>query len=190
MVKGSGGSGGGRRVQVARARLKQWTPRIEDRFLAVLAATCNVKAACAEVGMTAASAYAHRQRWPAFAARWDRTVEEGFERLEIALLQNAENLFSSDELPPPETVMVPMTFQDAIHLLHMHKHGVLGLGKAPGQSWRPPPSLSDPRIANSILRKIRIVAAMPDDEDEEGWAELARDEDEYRRRRPVHDWEE
>lgn len=45
VVKGSGGSGGGRRVQIARARVKQWTPRIEDRFLATLGATCNVKAA-------------------------------------------------------------------------------------------------------------------------------------------------
>ncbi|RYD66582.1 MAG: hypothetical protein EOP58_05130 [Sphingomonadales bacterium] len=42
----------GRRVQVARARLKQWTPRTEARFLARLAATCNVKAACAAVAMS------------------------------------------------------------------------------------------------------------------------------------------
>ena len=77
-------------MQIARARLKQWTPRIEDRFLAVLAATCNVKAACAEVGMTAASAYAHRKRWPAFAGRWDEAVEEGYARLEFALVENAE----------------------------------------------------------------------------------------------------
>ena len=189
VVKGTGGSGGGKRVQIARARLKQWTPRIEDRFLATLAATCNVKAACAEVGMTAASAYAHRKRWPGFAKRWDAAIEEGFQRLEIALLQNGENLFSSAELPP-EAPMVAMTFADAIHLLHMHKHGVLGLGKAPGQSWRPPRSLNDPAIGPSILRKIAIVEAMPDEEDEEGWAALARDEAEYARRRPVHDWDD
>ena len=46
------GQARGRRVQIARARVKQWTPRVEDRFLATLAATCNVKAACAEVRMT------------------------------------------------------------------------------------------------------------------------------------------
>lgn len=34
VVRGSNG----RRVQVARARLHQWTPRLEDRFLATLAA--------------------------------------------------------------------------------------------------------------------------------------------------------
>ena len=62
VVKGTGGSSlgsaqggpGGRRVQIARARLRQWTPRIEARFLTALMATCNVKAACIEVGMSAA----------------------------------------------------------------------------------------------------------------------------------------
>lgn len=53
----------GRRVQMSRARLSQWTPRIEARFLTVLAAMCNVKAACAAVGMSPASAYVRRKRW-------------------------------------------------------------------------------------------------------------------------------
>ena len=44
VVQGTGGSGGGKRIQIARARPRQWTPRIEDRFLATVAATCNVKA--------------------------------------------------------------------------------------------------------------------------------------------------
>ena len=37
VVRGTGGSGGGKRVQVARSRLRQWTPRVEERFLAALA---------------------------------------------------------------------------------------------------------------------------------------------------------
>ena len=67
VVRGTGGSGGGKRVQIARARLRQWSPRVEERFLTALTATCNVRAACAEVGMTPASAYAHRGRWANFA---------------------------------------------------------------------------------------------------------------------------
>ena len=42
----------GRRCQIARATLREWSPETEDRFLATLSATCNVKAACAEVGRT------------------------------------------------------------------------------------------------------------------------------------------
>src|SRR5688572_22229906 len=44
VVKGTGGSGGDKRIQIARARLKQWTPRVERRFLTALMATCNVTA--------------------------------------------------------------------------------------------------------------------------------------------------
>jgi hypothetical protein len=137
VVKGTGGSGGGKRVQIARARLKQWTPGVEERFLATLAATCNVKAACAEVGMTAASAYAHRKRWPAFAARWDAAIEEGYARIELALIENGCNLFSSPECPPAAP-MPDMKTADAIHLLHMHKHQVKGIGRRPGLPEREP----------------------------------------------------
>lgn len=137
VVKGTGGSGGGKRVQIARARLKQWTPRVEDRFLAVLGATCNVKAACAAVAMTAASAYGHRKRWPAFARRWDEAVELAYARLELALVENACNLFSAPELPPAAP-MPDMSAAQAIHLLHMHKRQARGLGKRPGRPEREP----------------------------------------------------
>ena len=158
VVRGTGGSGGGKRVQIARARIRQWSPRVEDRFLATLAATCNVKAACAEVGLTATSAYEHRKRWHAFARRWDEAVAEGYLNIEMGLLQSpGRNPFSSDELPPPAAMVQPMSAEQAIHLLHMHKHQVHGLGKAPGRKWRRPPSLDDPHIREGILRKFEMV---------------------------------
>lgn len=156
VVRGSGGSGGGRRVQIARARLHQWTPRIEDRFLATLAATCNVSAAMAEVGMSKGSTYSHRRRWPGFARRWDEAVKEGYARIEIALVENGCNLFSSPELPPAMKI-TGMTADHAIHLLHMHKREAKGIGGAPGVRWRPPPTLDDPVIRRGILRKIEAV---------------------------------
>ena len=49
--RGAGGArANGRRTQIARARLKQWTPRVEARFLSALSACCNVAAACARSG--------------------------------------------------------------------------------------------------------------------------------------------
>ena len=156
VVKGTGGSGGGKRIQIARARLKQWTPRVERRFLTALLATCNVKAAAAEVGMTPASAYAHRGRWPGFAELWDAAIAEGFVRIDVALLQNALNLFSEGELPP-ETALRGMDVAQAIHLIHMHKHGVLGLGKAPGVRWRRPKTLAE--LKPGMLRTLGIWAA-------------------------------
>jgi hypothetical protein len=166
VVKGVGGSGGdgGRRVQIARARVKQWTPRVEDRFLAVVAATCNVRAACAEVGMTVSSAYAHRRRWPAFARRWDEAVACGTAALESALLEAAANLFSSPETPAPAAgdddeagapAIVGMDAHQALHLLYMHKHYAPRPGHLPG---RPPTRATERETIAAIERQFALLA--------------------------------
>ena len=153
VVRGTGGSGGGKRVQIARSRLKQWSPRVEERFLATLAATCNVKAACAAAGMTAASAYSHRKRWQRFAERWDAAVEEGYVRLEMGLIHAGGNLFSDEELPEAAPI-TEMTADHAIHLLHMHKYRVHRIGKRPGLRAREP-DIEDSRA--EILRKVEAI---------------------------------
>jgi hypothetical protein len=189
VVKGTGGSGAlrqaqgerkTRRVQIARARLRQWTPRVEERFLAALAATCNVKAGCAEVGLTAASAYNHRKRWPAFARRWDEALEIGYAQLECGLVEAACNLFSAGSEADPEDrrpvevgPIRAMTAAHAIHLLHMHKHRVHAIGKRPGLRAREP-DIEDVRA--EILRK---VAAM----ERADKARLERDREAWARRR-------
>jgi len=148
-------SGTGRRVQIGRARLKQWTPRVEARFLGRLAACCNVKAACAAVGLTPASAYAHRQRWPRFAKAWDAAVREGHMRVEAALVAAACAALDPEEVPVEETIG-PMNVDQAIHLLHMHKNRVHNIGKAPGR-WRRPRTLDE--VRESILKKLEAVAS-------------------------------
>lgn len=146
----------GRRAQVARARLRQWTPRAETRFLATLAATCNVKAACAEVGLSVPGAYAHRHRWPEFARRWDAAVEEGGMRLEIGLMQRACNLFSPDEqvLEAEGARLPPMTVDQAMLTLAQYRKRLHGVGKTAGR-WRRPRTLDE--VRDSILRKIEAI---------------------------------
>ena len=148
----------GRRVQIGRARAHQWTARVEARFLGALAATCNVKAACAEVGMSHGSAYGHRHRWRAFAEAWDAAIAEGYARIEIALLERGCNLFADPGSgdPAEDHPITTMTAEQAIHLLHMHKHQVHGAGKAPGKSWRVPPTMD--QVRDSILRKLDAIA--------------------------------
>jgi len=176
VVKGSGGSGGGRRIQIARARLKQWTPRIEDRFLATLAATCNVKAACAEVGFTQASAYGHRKRWPGFAKRWDEAIQTADIRLSFALVEHGANPFSS--LDPPAPVPIPpMSVDDALHNLYMHQHQTAGVGGRPGRTPREPTGEEAARV---ILRKIEAIERASGLSE----ADKARSAREYARRRP------
>lgn len=142
----------GRRVQIARSRLKQWCPRTEERFLATLAATCNVKAACAEVGLTPASAYNHRNRWRAFADRWDEALDNGYARLELALVETAGNMFSGTETPL-DAPMPPMRVDEALHLLHMYKHRMHGIGGRPGLHAKP----DWEEIARVVTRKVEAM---------------------------------
>ncbi len=119
----------GRQAQLSRARQKQWTARVEARFLDRLAASCNVRAACRASGLSIKSAYDHRGRWPEFARRWDLAIEIGFDRLRCALLQNADRTFTG-VMPDPALPMPPMTVAEALHLLHMHKSGVFRNARA------------------------------------------------------------
>ena len=123
-MKGTGGPAppgarhegfGGKRVQIARSRLKQWSPRIEQRFLTTLSATCNVKAACAEVGLTPASAYAHRRRWQGFADRWKQALEDGYAQLEAGLVFAAGNFLSG------EAEIGPITGVTMAHALELYE---------------------------------------------------------------------
>ena len=145
----------GRRVQVSRARLKQWTAGEEKRFLAVLSATCNVKLACGEVGLSPQSAHGHRNRWPDFAARWDAAVEEGYDALELALLENGIRSLdpqAEGEMDwQPATPMQPITVDQASRLLGLHRRTATGAGRYPGGKTI---RASEEAAASAILQAI------------------------------------
>lgn len=166
----------GRRVQIARARAHQFSPAVEDRFLATLAATCNAKAAMAEVGMSKGAAYTHRKRWPAFARKWDEAIETAYARIELALVANGGNMFSASELPP-EAPIPPMTVDQAMHLLHMHKYEVREIGRRPG-GWARRPTLAE--VAPGIIRKVEAIKRGRN----VSAADKARGERDYAARRP------
>lgn len=138
VLRGSGGRGGGRRVQVSRARLKQWTAAEEKRFLAALAATCNVKLAAQAVGLSVASAHGHRHRWPEFGRAWDAAIQDGYVTLEMALIENACISLSdpaSGEFERAAMAALPietMTVDGAIRLLGLHRRTATGVGNYPG----------------------------------------------------------
>ena len=146
-------------MQIARARLRQWTPRTEARFLRALSATCNVKAACAEVGLTPASAYKHRQRWPGFARRWDETLAAGCVALEAALLEAAADAVSMTGPTAPDEgaaapAVQPMDAYQALHLLYMHKHYQPRAGRWPG---RPPTRVTEAELNAALKRELATL---------------------------------
>ncbi|MGQ0660973.1 hypothetical protein [Sphingosinicella sp.] len=112
------------RRKIVRARLGQWTPRIEARFCTALAACANVAHALRAVGITPASAYRHRARWPDFAARWDAAVAAGREHVERDLVTGAIALLDP-EVEPPEG-LGPMSVAQAITVARItRRRGVL-----------------------------------------------------------------
>lgn len=114
------GGSNGRRTQIRRANVGQWTYRTEQRFLAVLAATCNVKAACREVGLWPPSAYNHRKRFPGFARAWDQAVEIGRNELESSIHENLNHFFDR-EMPEPAAPMRDITVMDAIRVARLYE---------------------------------------------------------------------
>lgn len=152
VVRGTGGSGGGRRVQIARARAGQWTARTERRFLSVLAATGNAEAAYRAAGKSKGSAYSHRKRWAGFERQWREAAETACVRLEFGLAAYAMNPFSSPELPDPAPVS--MTPDQALHSLHMNKRRLFGLGKRPGARGRPP---GIEEVTGQVVRLVEAV---------------------------------
>jgi hypothetical protein len=142
-----------RLVQVARARLGQWTPRIEARFLRTLAATCNVTAACKEIGVTKQSAYLRRNKWKSFAERWEEALEIGYARLEMALLENGCNMLEDVEVDP-DAPMLPMTVEQAIQFMGLHRRQVKRERRGVHRFYRVP-ELSE--VKDDIKRKVAAI---------------------------------
>ena len=160
VIKGTGGAalgpviGGGKRIQIARARVRQWTARVEARFMTALTACCNVRAACAEVGFSPASAYNHRQRWPGFARRWDQAVAIGYDQIECGLIAAAGAYLAGEE-PPEVAPLSAMTFDHALQMLRMHQHQVHGRGKRPGLPARALPPMAE--VDAEILHLVKVI---------------------------------
>jgi hypothetical protein len=72
-------------------RRERWTIERQTRFLTELAATANVSASARAAGMSEACVYRLRQRSPEFREAWSLALREGYEKLELMLLDRALN---------------------------------------------------------------------------------------------------
>lgn len=158
VVRGTGGRRragaeplGRPREQIRRARVKEWTARTEQRFLAALAACCNIKRACAEVGLSTASQHAHARRWPAFAAACEQALSIGATRIEAGLLANSAPLWDASEVSP-EAPIPAMTAAEAIQLLRLHKKG--GAGQPRRRPGRPPRTASEAEVKAALAAQL------------------------------------
>ena len=110
-------------AKVRPARGGEWTTDKRARFLAHLAATCNVSASAKAVGIHNANVYALRRRDPDFAAAWAEAIEAGYARIEMMLIERAQGeahrvADAGDALPLPDAASMDTGL--ALELLRVH----------------------------------------------------------------------
>jgi hypothetical protein len=144
------------RAKVVKTGGYQWSDEAEEGFFDQLAASCNVRASAAAVGFTAFTVYRQRRMRADFAAKWQAALEQGYARLEMALVEAANDslagvTFDADR-PIPK-----MSVEQAMNVLRAHRNEVRGDGqKGPGNPGGPP-RLEEVRAR--IEKKVRAIKA-------------------------------
>ena len=140
--------------QLIRTTGHRWSEEAEALFLDHLAATCNVTASAEAAGFSREAIYKRRRHDPGFAERWQAALEQGYARIEMALVRRAADALEGFA-PDPDTPIPEMTVQDAVTILKLHGPAVKGEGRAPG--WRARPRSLD-EMRDSILAKLEAMA--------------------------------
>lgn len=145
-------------------RRANWTGAVEDAFFEALAETCNVSRAAARAGLVPATAYYRRRRDAVFAARWRAALEIGHARMKEALIRadvaEMERARAAAAAFPgyfnPDVPIPPMTAEQALRQLKLHRWSLGRGGKRPGprQGPRPKPMAE---LAEGIQRKVDAI---------------------------------
>lgn len=147
----------GRRMQVARRKLREWSIADDERFFAELAATCNVEASAHAAGHSGPSAYGRRMRWPAFAEAWEEALQQGYARVEMRLVQVAADGPRRPHVDGGAPGPAEFDPQLALHLMRMHGAAVKsGPARRRGGLYpRREPSIEE--VQEEVLRKIAAI---------------------------------
>lgn len=100
-----------------------------------------------------------RRRRPDFAARWQVALEQGYARLEMALLEAANTSLDDGDFDADRPIP-KMTVEQAMNVLRAHRNALTGNGRSgPGRTARVR-KLDEVRA--EIERKVRAIAASDD----------------------------
>jgi len=121
-------NGGG--VQL-REDSKGWTAARRNDFLAALAQTANVRMAVRGVGLSEQGVYKLRKRDPAFAKAWGEALCDGYDKLEMLMLQRGLTGLDGDAVEPGDGGKAAGLSERAIlSLLQHHRQSVRELREA------------------------------------------------------------
>lgn len=142
-------------LQMRRASPRAVTRQCEQAFLAALAATANVTLSAAAANISIAIAYRRRKTDAAFAREWRLALEEGYDRLELALFESSlPQSFEHDHWRHNERPATPpMTANQALQLMYLHqKEARLGGTPAPLR-LRPGETPDERSVRLTLMRK-------------------------------------
>jgi hypothetical protein len=115
------------RVQMRRAQAGKLTPAALQAFLSALSATCNISLAAAAVGACFNAFNRRRKKDPAFAREMRLALRQGYEALELALIEGGmPGSHEHDDWrhnDPP--AMPPMSVSQALQLMYLHQKAAL-----------------------------------------------------------------
>ncbi len=140
-------------LKVIRSTGARWTDEAERIFLDQLAASCNVMRSAEAAGFRVESIYKRRREDPVFAQRWQAALEQGYARIEMALVRRAADAMEG-LAPDPDTPIPEMTTEQALKVLSRHRATVEG--RELGRRWARPRSLDE--VRESILIKLEAIA--------------------------------
>jgi len=119
-----------------KASKRSWDKRKAERFLLVLAETCNVSEACRRSRLAMTVAYRRRKCDAAFRAGWVEAIAVGYQRLEAVLLDRAFNGTEKvvTRKDGSEERMREYPNQIALHLLKMHRDSAMEAVEEPAEA--------------------------------------------------------
>jgi hypothetical protein len=146
------------KLQVRRAQPGKITQACEQAFLAALSATANVRLSAAAVGVSPRAFYRRQCMNPGFAREMRLAITMGYERLELALLENMDPREHADDAwrhndPPP---IPPMSVEQAIQLMYHHRKTAQLWAEHPQMRRRPGESREAMSMRLSLLHEARM----------------------------------
>lgn len=152
--------------KVVRAGAGRWSAAKEKRFFDELAASANVKRACAAAGVSSNAIYARRMKRPDFRAKWDAVLESGRAAIEMHLIETAKKAFDPEEMDV-EGVQPKVSVAEAIRIVKLHGN------KADKQEIEQvePPAHEVAAIRERLVRKLeRLKLRFREEELAAGWS--------------------
>lgn len=155
-----------RQLQKRRKRHHMFGKRRRAIFLEHLAATCNVQAAAAAAEVAVSTVYANRMRDAEFRADWQAALEQGYARLEAALIERAARGAERAEIKGDKIVEGPdapeeIDWEKGMELLRHHQRGLAGYN-VPGRVV--PKRVEIEQVTAKLIRKLKALGVRPEGE--------------------------